>query len=169
MGFRDTSLLCKIVLILLVLCFCIDLIGFAIPYWITEDGINSKTNIGLWMYCTETNQYKICSPVIDRDLPDWFRAVRAFSIVSWVFFLMALVLVIIFAFFKSEKKALYVGAVCPSFTGAFCALIAFAVFAGEAKLNEYPACFALTIISFILGLIIGILGILDCLGVVGGK
>ncbi|KAL3855464.1 hypothetical protein ACJMK2_014675 [Sinanodonta woodiana] len=167
MGFRDTSLLCKIVLILLVLCFCIDLIGFAIPYWISQDAIIFKIHQGLWIQCVEVDGYKTCATFTDSNLPDWFHAVRAFSIMSWVFFLMALV--IIFVFIKSEKKALYVGAVCLSFAGAFCALVAFAVYAGEVQLKEYHAGFALTIISFILGMIIGILGMLDCLGIVGGK
>ncbi|KAL3855463.1 hypothetical protein ACJMK2_014674 [Sinanodonta woodiana] len=166
MGFKEASLLCKIVLILLVLCFCIDLIGFAIPYWIS---VEDKFNVGLWDRCFELYGYKTCDTLNNIDIPDWFRAVRAFSILSWIFFLMALVLVIIFVFFKSDKKTLYVGAVCLSFAGAFCALVAFAVFAGELKLNEYHASFALTIISFILGLIIGILGMFDCLGVVGGQ
>ncbi|KAK3582723.1 hypothetical protein CHS0354_039764 [Potamilus streckersoni] len=54
---------------------------------------------------------------------------------------------------------------------AFCAMIAFAVYAGESTFywKDYSASFALTIIAFILGLIIGILGILDYLGFTGGK
>ncbi|KAL3855450.1 hypothetical protein ACJMK2_014661 [Sinanodonta woodiana] len=166
MGFRDASLLCKIVLILLVLCLCIDLIGFAIPYWNTVDKLDTKFNVGLWNQCTEKNGTNECTKISDSDIKDWSNAVRALSILSWVFFLVALVLVIIFVFIKSEKKALYVGAVCISFAGAVCALVAFAA---QLNSNKYHASFALTIISFILGMVIGIMGMLDCLGIVGGK
>ncbi|KAK3611752.1 hypothetical protein CHS0354_014098 [Potamilus streckersoni] len=169
MGFRDTSILCKIVLILLSLCFCFDLIGFAIPYWSSVDAYVMKTNVGLWDQCIETSGAKECAKISESTVEDWFRAVRAFSTLSWVFFLVALVLVIIFVFFKSDKKELYVAAICLSFVGAFCAMIAFAVFAGEMKLEEYNAGFAFTIVAFILELIAGVLGILDCLEVVGGK
>ncbi|KAK3582727.1 hypothetical protein CHS0354_039768 [Potamilus streckersoni] len=175
MGFGDTSMLCKIVFILLILCFIIDLIGFAIPFWYSKEytilGANVKSYGGLWDLCGESGIAKSCANIKDTGLADWFRAVRAFSILSWLFFLAALVVIIVFMFFMSDKKVMYLVAVCLSFAGAFCALIAFAVYAGESSgiLKEYSASFALTIISFILGLIIGVLGILDYLGVIGGK
>ncbi|KAL3855465.1 hypothetical protein ACJMK2_014676 [Sinanodonta woodiana] len=169
MGFRDTSLLCKIVLILLFLCFCNALIAFAIPYWRSVHDNILKVSQGLWNLCTETDEYRACATIGNINLPEWFRAVRAFSILSWVFFLAALVYVSIFVFCKSDTKALYAAAVYLSFAGAVWALIAFAVYAGKTQLKEYHAGFGLTIVSFILGLIIGILGMLDCLGIVGSK
>ncbi|KAK3582722.1 hypothetical protein CHS0354_039763 [Potamilus streckersoni] len=45
-----------------------------------------------------------------------FRAVRAYSILSWLFFLASLVLVVIFMWFLSSK-VLYLVAVCLSFAG----------------------------------------------------
>ncbi|KAK3582731.1 hypothetical protein CHS0354_039775 [Potamilus streckersoni] len=174
MGFGDTSLLCKIVLVLLIFCFIIDLIGFAIPYWYSVDltisGVNVKSFGGLWDLCAENGNIKTCASLTNNGLADWFRAVRAFSILSWLFFLAALVFVIVYMFFLSDKKMLYLVAVCLTFVGALCALIAFAVYAGESSgvLKEYHAAFSLTIISFILGLIIGVFGILDYFGCLGG-
>ncbi|KAK3582721.1 hypothetical protein CHS0354_039762 [Potamilus streckersoni] len=180
MGFGDTSLLCKIVFILLILCFIIDLIAFAIPYWYSKEINGFKYYGGLWDICEEGtfmgSSYKICNSIGEDDryiAYNWvrgFRAVRAFSILSWLFFLAALVLVVIFMWVLSSK-VLYLVAVCLSFAGAFCAMIAFAVYAGESTFywKDYSASFALTIIAFILGLIIGILGILDYLGLTSGK
>ncbi|KAL3837598.1 hypothetical protein ACJMK2_022945 [Sinanodonta woodiana] len=173
MGFGDTSVLCKVVFILLILCFIIDLIAFAIPFWYSLEynvlGASVKSYGGLWDACAESGSLKSCASIKDSGLTDWFRAVRAFSILSWLFFLGALVVAIVFMFFMSGNKLLYLVAVCLSFAGAFCAMIAFAVYAGKLGITDYSASFALTIISFILGLIIGVLGILDYLGIIGGK
>ncbi|KAK3582730.1 hypothetical protein CHS0354_039772 [Potamilus streckersoni] len=164
MGFRDTSLLCKIVLILLGLCLIIELIGFAIPFWYAISGPDVIVYTGLWMGCVKRGITVECGHIEDKELPDWFRAVRAFSTLSWLFFLAALVLVLVFMFLMYSKKIVYLIVVCLSFAGAFCALISFAVFVGrsadEAK-EHLSASFGLTIVAFILGLITGVLGILD--------
>ncbi|KAK3582726.1 hypothetical protein CHS0354_039767 [Potamilus streckersoni] len=176
MGFGDTTLLCKIVFGLLITCFVIDLIGFAIPYWHSTDSVFGLKNFGgLWDDCHYLDGDKKCENIKENVLPEsflsWFRAVRAFSILSWLFFLAALVIVIIFMFFMSAKKPLYLVAVCLSFAGAFCALIAFAVYAGESfsSYTHYHIAFALTVVSFVLGLLAGILGILDYFLGGGGK
>ncbi|KAK3590295.1 hypothetical protein CHS0354_027225 [Potamilus streckersoni] len=179
MGFGDTSMVCKIMLILLILCFIIALIGSATPFWwyLKVDNIIGEKNTfygGLWESCIETGFTKSCENIKDYGhsaFLDWFRAVRALSIMSLLYFLAALVAIIVFMFFMSERKAVYQFAAFLSFVGAFCALIAFAVYARHSSgdLKEYSASFALTIISFILGLMISVLGILDNLGVVGGK
>ncbi|KAL3837597.1 hypothetical protein ACJMK2_022944 [Sinanodonta woodiana] len=169
MGFSDTSLLCKTVLVLLIVCFIIDLIGFAIPYWYSVDltisGVDVKSYGGLWDLCAENSNIKSCVSLTNNGLADWFRAVRAFSILSWLFFLAALVFVIVYVFFLS-KKLFYLVAVCLTFVGAVCALIAFAVYAGQSSgvLKEYHAAFSLTIVAFLLGMIIGVFGIIDYIG-----
>ncbi|KAK3582728.1 hypothetical protein CHS0354_039769 [Potamilus streckersoni] len=165
MGFGDTSMVCKIMFILLILCFIIDLIGFATPFWYRKEynttGVIIKYHGGLWISYIDTEIG--LKSIKDPGQSDWIRAVRALSIMSLLYFLAALVAIIVFMFFMTERKAIYQFAAFLSFVGAFCAMIAFAVYAGESKgpLKEYSASFALTIISFILGLMISVLGILD--------
>ncbi|KAK3582725.1 hypothetical protein CHS0354_039766 [Potamilus streckersoni] len=178
MGYSDTSLLCKIVFILLTMCFITDLIGFSIPYWYSKEfmfsKISGKDYAGLWDWCTGTGKSS-CNKIEDNNRSDyflyWLKAVRTFSVLSWILFLVALVFIIIFIFCKSDKKALYMVAVCLIFAGAVCALIAFAVYTVESTgiMKEYSAAFAMTISVFVMGLIIGILGVIDYIGVVGGK
>ncbi|KAL3837599.1 hypothetical protein ACJMK2_022946 [Sinanodonta woodiana] len=178
MGFSDTSLLCKIVFILLSLCFITDLIGFSIPYWYWKEfmisSISGKDYAGLWDWCTETGKAS-CNKIEDNNRSDfflyWLKAVRTFSALSWICFLVALVLIIVYMFWKSDKIALYMIAVCLSFVGAVCAMIAFSVYTVESTgiMKEYSASFALTIAVFVMGLVTGVLGVIDYIGVVVGK
>ncbi|KAK3582724.1 hypothetical protein CHS0354_039765 [Potamilus streckersoni] len=109
------------------------------------------------------------------DFPDyilrWFRAVQAFSLLSWVYFLTALVLIMVFVFCIPGKKVMYIAALIFSFAGGFCALISFTVYAGKftVGLNQYSVAFALTILASILGFIIGFIGVFDYLNVGRGE
>ncbi|KAL3837600.1 hypothetical protein ACJMK2_022947 [Sinanodonta woodiana] len=170
MGFSDTTCLCKLVLILLSLCFVIDLIGFAIPYWYVFDHFGIKINGGLWNQCDESSGFRNCVRT-DERLPDsilrWFRAVQAFSTLSWVYFLAALVLVMVFVFSIPGRRVMYLAAIILIFAGAVCALISFTVYAMKFTigLNQYSAAFAMTISASILGFLSGCISVLDYLGV----
>ncbi|KAL3837604.1 hypothetical protein ACJMK2_022952 [Sinanodonta woodiana] len=174
MSSGGTSALKKLVIALLVFCFILDLVGFVIPYWYyTEStllGYTVKAYGGLWTACSQVSLVVGCGDYVNSTLVDWFRAVRAFSALGFLLFLASLVVVIFHTCSKSDKKLLYLVAVCLTFVGAICAMISFAIYAGNAtgNLSKYHAAFYITIVAFVLGIVTGILGILDAL-VLGGK
>ncbi|KAK3582717.1 hypothetical protein CHS0354_039754 [Potamilus streckersoni] len=175
MSSGGTSAFKKLVIVLLVFCFILDLVGFVIPYWYyTEStllGITVKSYGGLWTVCSEVSLLLTCGDYVSSTLVDWFRAVRAFSALGFLLFLASLVVVIAHTCSKSKKKLIYLVGVCLTFVGAICAMISFAIYAGNAtgNLSKFHAAFYITIVAFVLGLVTGILGILDALGVIGGK
>ncbi|KAK3582732.1 hypothetical protein CHS0354_039776 [Potamilus streckersoni] len=167
MCFERNTPLCMMVFILLVFCFITDLIGFAIPYWYKAEsnisGIDLYSYGGLWKFCKESSNFTSCVNEIDDGFAGWFHAVRTFSTLSWMFSLTSLILVVLFFFY--DRAMMYLASVCLSFVGAFCALTAFLLYAVKSSGDQkkFYSAFTLIIIAFLLGLMTGIVGIVDFL------
>lgn len=162
----------KFVLIGLVLIICASicqLIGLASPYWIYIEVGETKVNSGLWKVCYYT---KALDKTLCSDLPTllgWMKAVRATSIIGFLLFLVALVMVILKMFVTKDKKPVLFAAIGTAFVGAIFVLTSIAVYASKqdenigGTLSQYHFAFAFCIIGMLAALGAGAIMMVDAI------
>ena len=70
MGFGNSTLFLKINLVLLIITVILDLLGLALPYWVSYDNID--TNWGLWQYCPWNSSCRSYSSVRGRVIYHYY-------------------------------------------------------------------------------------------------
>ncbi|KAK3582720.1 hypothetical protein CHS0354_039761 [Potamilus streckersoni] len=161
---KGTTVLGTLVLVLQILCFLLDIVGSFYSTWYLVQrkefiSIDSEIRVSYygnaWNECTESVLFKRCEDIHT----DWLIAVRAFSVSCFLVFLAAIIVVIVQMCLKSKTKVVYIVAVCLTFTGAICAIIAIAVYAVEAKgdASNFSLGFHITAVVFGLGILAGML------------
>ncbi|KAL8610664.1 hypothetical protein ACOMHN_047233 [Nucella lapillus] len=117
-----------------------QIIGLATPGWV----VNGLGHAGLWRSCARGG----CFPV---GVPAFMKACRAFGILGVLAMAGSLACAALICF-MSEVKVFSLVAIAAAASGAFCALIEFAVYAGEfsAYSNYFGYSFALTVVAFVL-------------------
>ncbi|KAL4229493.1 hypothetical protein ACF0H5_012533 [Mactra antiquata] len=164
MGFGDASIFLKVVLILLIVAFVIQILGVALPYWYAEDFGSASYNGGLFRSCNEVLNKKKCSSI--KNPADWFAATQAFELIGLFLIIGALVLTIVVVFVKNDMKILKLVAWILSFCAFGFIIIGIIIYGAEAThlLKEYSGAFAITIIAGLVCLAAGVLGLLDWMG-----
>ncbi|XP_062596263.1 uncharacterized protein LOC134257687 [Saccostrea cucullata] len=151
-----------------------QVIGLASPYWMFIDTTEDKSVFGLWKACGElisTGDYK-CSDVEGfARKNDWFKAVRAMSILGFLVLLVAAIMTGLKLFVLKDMKAVLFVAIGTAFAGAVFTLISIAVFA--AKMNDlvdksnvttdfgYHFAFAFSIIGMIAAIGAGVIMLVE--------
>lgn len=162
----------KFVLIGLVLTICAficQLIGLASPYWIYIDHGVTKAYGGLWKSCfyDKASDKTVCSDYL--IVLDWMKAVRATSIIGFLLFLVALVMVILKMFVTKDKKPVLFAAIGTAFAGAIFVLTSIAVYASKqdeiirGTSLQYHFAFAFCIIAMLAALGAGAIMMVDAI------
>ncbi|XP_062603493.1 uncharacterized protein LOC134265263 [Saccostrea cucullata] len=148
----------KFQLIALVLTICaviFQLIGLASPYWISYDIIIFKINSGLWKTCSKVILTGN-TECIDVELTDydWFKAVRAMSILGFLVLVVAAIMTVLKLFVLKDMKPILFVAIGTAFAGVNVMFEEISVYA--AKMNDlliidfdYHFAFAFSIIGMI--------------------
>eukprot|EP00745_Piridium_sociabile_P037219 TRINITY_DN6747_c0_g1_i3.p1 TRINITY_DN6747_c0_g1~~TRINITY_DN6747_c0_g1_i3.p1 ORF type:complete len:159 (-),score=31.67 TRINITY_DN6747_c0_g1_i3:53-529(-) len=119
-----------------------QIIGVATPGWIVVSASDYKS--GLWESCVGGRCTKF------DDVGDSAKACRAFGILG-IFAMAASFACGLLICFMSDMKIFTLLAPLAAAAGAFCAMIEFAVYAGEADSTKYlDYSFALTVVAFVL-------------------
>ncbi|KAL8571720.1 hypothetical protein ACOMHN_060806 [Nucella lapillus] len=162
-GFMGASVMMKVALILLLVANLFSWIAFTTTSWRYYNTTSSQVGWGLWRNCgigiTGCSQ-------LDGTRSEWYGAFQAFGIFGFVGFSVALLLVVLHMFGgpckgNGEGK---MAAMILCFVGGVCWLIAVIIFAVKFKdtsITAYGFSFALAIVSLILGIVAGILLIVD--------
>ncbi|XP_076456926.1 uncharacterized protein LOC143291141 [Babylonia areolata] len=120
------------------LALILQIVGAATPGWATKEVstrvhgivVTIDASIGLWKSC----QGDVCATIsFGRavDLPAWFNACRAFSILGILVMAASLACTALICFLSDKAKMFALVAMAAAAAGAGCTLIEFAVFAGE--------------------------------------
>lgn len=164
--------LSKFMLVGLVLTICaliFQVIGLASPYWIFAEFGGNKAYSGLWKSCSYT---KVFDTTVCNDLPsvqDWFKAVRATSILGFISLLVSIVMILLKMFVVKDMKPVLFAAIGAAFVGALFILISIAVYASKADDSargasvDYHFAFAFCIISMLAALVAGVIMIVEAL------
>ncbi|CAC5397712.1 unnamed protein product [Mytilus coruscus] len=147
-------------LILTVVAFIIDIVGFATPYWYYRKiaALNDVTyKAGLW---------KICTPdcINYENSKSWQEAVQAMEVLGFICLLAALVVLILKLFVMKDKQMLKWVVVGSLVGAAIFILIGVCIYGGEAEkeLKEHiHFAFAFVIIAAIMAIIAAVLLFLD--------
>ncbi|XP_060555712.1 uncharacterized protein LOC132716451 isoform X1 [Ruditapes philippinarum] len=167
MAFATASTLIKVVLVLAMIGFVLDVIGFATPYWMSYSGYDVhrrhvSVNGGLWRSCHEGYSYiSRRSSYYDQCYkaagPGWFEATQAFETLGFIAAIVALVLIVLYVFVPqtSGKKIVFILAMLACFAAAGCIILGIIIYGS--KMDNLSWSFALCCIA---GIIFGISGIL---------
>uniref|UniRef100_A0A8W8N838 Uncharacterized protein n=1 Tax=Magallana gigas TaxID=29159 RepID=A0A8W8N838_MAGGI len=163
----DASKFVLIGLVLTICAFICQLIGLASPYWIYIDLGETKAYGGLWKSClyNKTFDTTLCDEKL--DVLDYMKAVRATSIIGFLSFLVALIMVILKLFVTKDKKAVLFAAIGTAFNGAIFVLTSIAVYAStidkykRGTSAEYHFAFAFCIIGMFFALGAGAIMMVD--------
>ncbi|KAL3837601.1 hypothetical protein ACJMK2_022948 [Sinanodonta woodiana] len=172
---KATCALSTLALILLILSFVLDISGCFSGMWYLTGGkqtiLWSEISVviygSIWGDCVSSEYFSKCE---SKDT-DWLKAVRAFSISGFVFFFVAIVVVIVHLCFKHKTKAMYITTICITCAGAICAMIAFVLYAVYATGNEreFFIGFYITIVAFAFGILAGMLESINLIKTNTGK
>jgi len=98
-------------------------------------------SLGLWKMCVSSAGFSAC---IDLDCSEfgcdnWIKAVRFFSVMSFIFSVIGLG-VLLFAFLKPTERArqLCIACLVDHTLSAFCAMLAFSIFVGKVNSDTPP-------------------------------
>ncbi|VDI06851.1 Hypothetical predicted protein [Mytilus galloprovincialis] len=144
-------------LILTIVAFIIDIVGFATPYWYYREVAGIAIKAGLW---------KTCSPecVNIENQKSWQEAVQAMEVLGFICLLVALVVLILKLFVMKDKQMLKLVVMGSLVGAAIFILIGVCIYGGEAekelKENIHFA-FAFVIIAAILAIIAAVLLFMD--------
>nr|XP_022345484.1 uncharacterized protein LOC111138023 [Crassostrea virginica] len=168
----------KFLLIGFVLTICaviFQLIGLASPYWISFEfelaGAAYSVYTGLWKYCTVVQEITTCVDSTDNIKEDWFKAVRAMTIMGFLALVVALVMTILKLFVMKEKDILQFAAVATAFAAAVFILISIAITAAKVKDDplfksidySYHFAFAFCILAMLAAIGAGCIILVDAL------
>lgn len=166
MAWGSAPTLLKVVFVLSLIAFVLDLIGFATAYWQSWDGRDrsghfSEGNSGLWRHCWSgyspivRGQYSACGKAIG---PSWFEATQAFETLGFIAAVVALVLIILYIFVPqtSGKKIVFILGMLACFAAAGCIILGIIIYGSKVE-DNLSWSFALCTIA---GIIFGVSGIL---------
>ncbi|XP_061164959.1 protein NKG7-like [Saccostrea echinata] len=149
-----------IALVLTAVAVICQLIGLASPYWVAYESPSINAHSGLWKVCFEIIRTEKTECQDIETMEDWFKAVRAMSILGFLVLLVPVVLLLLKLFVLKEQKQLLLAAIGAAFAGALFILISIAVYSG--KKNEM---FASSIsINFHFAFVFCIIGMLAAIG-----
>lgn len=126
----------------------LQIVGVATPEWISAETQLGDMTQGLWEFCRAGSCAKL-EDLLYWETPSWLEAVRAFGILA-IFAIFACLVCVALICLMSDKPVFGLFAPIAAAAGAFCCLIAFAVFAGESSSSDYGYSFALVIVAFLL-------------------
>lgn len=165
----DASKFILIGLVLTICAFIFQVIGLASPYWIFAESGGNKVYSGLWKSCAYS---KALDKTVCNDWPkvqDWFKAVRATSILGFISLLVGIVMILLKMFVVKDMKPVLFAGIGAAFVGALFILISIAVYASKADdlvrgtSVDYHFAFAFCIIAMLAALGAGAIMIVEAL------
>ncbi|XP_045181189.2 uncharacterized protein LOC123540326 isoform X3 [Mercenaria mercenaria] len=166
MAWGSAPTLLKVVLVLALIGFVLDLIGFATAYWRSWEGRDiyghyAEGNEGLWRSCWSGRHrggrgtYETCGKTIG---PSWFEATQAFETLGFIAAIVALVLIVLYIFVPqtSGKRIVFILGMVACFAAAGCIILGIIIYGSKVETN-LSWSFALCTIA---GIIFGVSGIL---------
>ncbi|KAL8623351.1 hypothetical protein ACOMHN_054935 [Nucella lapillus] len=146
MGFTMPHIFILVGAAIVGLALLLQIIGFATPIWATRMVQGDTLELGLWGACRKGYCQSYAA------VADSLEAVRAFGILAILALVGSLACAVLTCFMAGKKIIPLVAFIC-AVVAAFCILIEFAVFAGEAGSNvTYGYSFGLTIVAWLLSI-----------------
>jgi len=152
----------KLTAVILFIAFICAIVALAVPQWSKSTDGNSYS--GLWTTCQDTGFGTVCADITDDVISNLcasgqygdssgcessFKAVRAFSVLAFIFAFFALVSCMA-AFFAGKGPAM--APVAFAAISGVCAMISFAIYVGKFKFpdSNFGAGVAFAIITWLL-------------------
>lgn len=165
----DASKFILIGLVLTICGFIFQVVGLASPYWIFVEFGGNKAYSGLWKSCvfSKALDTTVCNNW--TEVQDWFKAVRATSILGFISLLVGIVMILLKMFVVKDMKPVLFAAIGAAFVGALFILISIAVYASKADdlvggtSVDYHFAFAFCIIAMLAALGAGAIMIVEAL------